>query len=216
MCFSREFSATANGNSVNEMKVKEYLKIASIFYANWDQKLAETLIEKFELDITKKIGKLSDGMRSMVTIVVAMASKAEFTFMDEPVAGIDVVMRETFYKLLLDEYAETGRTFVISTHIIEEAANIFEEVIILNRGEVLVKENTQDLLDRTYHISGNADEVDKATAGLKQHHVENMGRSKAVTVFLEKGKEFVANCDVSVQKVNLQSAFVALCGTEEM
>ena len=63
----------------------------------------------------------------MLTIVLALASRAPITFMDEPVAGLDVVAREDFYRLLLDDYAETGRTFVISTHILEEASNVFEK-----------------------------------------------------------------------------------------
>ena len=92
-------------------------------------------------------------MLSMVTILVAMASKAEFTFLDEPVAGLDVVAREQFYQLLLEEYTETGRTFVLSTHIIEEAADVMEEVIILDRGKILLKENTQELVDRARYVT---------------------------------------------------------------
>lgn len=85
----------------------------------------------------------------MLTIVVALASKAEFTFLDEPVAGLDVVARDQFYRILLDEFTESGRTFVISTHIIEEAEDLFEEVIFLHKGEILLKENTQELLEHT-------------------------------------------------------------------
>ena len=95
-----------------------------------------------------------------------MASKAEFTVLDEPVAGLDVVAREQFYKLLLDEYTETGRTFVISTHIIEEAADVMEEVIILNKGKIILKENTQDLIDRACYVTGLAEQVDQAVSGL--------------------------------------------------
>ena len=62
-------------------------------------------------------------MVSMVTIVVALASRADFTFLDEPVSGLDVVAREQFYRLLLEEFTETGRTFVVSTHMMEEAAD---------------------------------------------------------------------------------------------
>ena len=80
--------------------------------------MAQKLLDLFGLDKKKKLGKLSKGMLSMVTILVAMASKAEFTFLVEPVAGLDVVAREQFYQLLLEEYTETGRTFVLSTHII--------------------------------------------------------------------------------------------------
>ena len=95
-----------------------------------DKKIAKASVDE---NVNKKINKLSKGMLSMVTITVALASKAEFTFMDEPVAGVDVVMREQFYRVLLEEFAESGRTFVISTHIIEEASDVFEEVIMLDK-----------------------------------------------------------------------------------
>lgn len=214
ICFSRELNPmAAMGN--NNMKVKEYLRIASIFYPDWDSEMADELIKEFELNVKKQICKLSKGMMSMVTIIIALASKAEFTFLDEPVAGLDVVARDQFYRILLDEYDKTGRTFVISTHIIEEAADIFEEVIIMKNGQVILKENTVELLDRAFHISGKAEEVDKLVEGMEIHHRENIGRSKGVTVLAKPGERINANADVSVQPVNLQNLFVALCGKGE-
>lgn len=173
------------------------------------------LVSLFELNVKKKLGKMSKGMLSMITIIVALCSKAPYTFLDEPVAGLDVVAREQFYKLLLEEYAASGRTFVISTHIIEEAADILEEVIILHQGKVLLEGDTQTFVDSARHVSGKAEEVDAATAGLEVHHAETVGRSKGVTVFLKPGQSVDESRDVSVQPVNLQRAFVALCGEEE-
>ena len=213
LCFSRELSPLT-GSNANSMKVKEYLRIASTFFPYWDKEMEKRLVEEFELDVKKKISKLSKGMLSMVTIVVALASKAEFTFLDEPVAGLDVVARERFYELLLEEFTETGRTFVVSTHIIEEAAEVLEEVIMLDHGKILLKENTQDLLDRSFHISGHEDQVDQAIKGLEVHHEEHMGRSKGVSVLLEPGQMIPEGYDVSVRKLSLQKVFVALCGEE--
>lgn len=213
ICFSREIIPN-NMGGISGMKIKEYFKAAALYYPNWDQALADDLTEKFELDKKQKIMQLSKGMLSMVTIIVAMASKADFTFMDEPVAGIDVVMREYFYKRLLEEYMESGRTFVISTHIIEEAADIMEEVIMIKKGELLCKENTQDLLERAYRVSGLAETVDEVTKGLDCYHPEKTGRSKAVTVLLREGQSLPQNPDVTIQSVNLQNLFVALCGIE--
>jgi len=156
--FAREINGAAS-SAISGFKVKEYLKIASEYLPNWDEELAEQLIKLFHLDKKKRIIKLSKGMSSMLTIVVALASKAEFTFLDEPVAGLDVVARDQFYRILLDEFTESGRTFVISTHIIEEAEDLFEEVIFLHKGEILLKENTQELLEHTAYISGKAEEV---------------------------------------------------------
>lgn len=213
LCFSRELNLSAE-SALSSYTVKAYLRAAETYLPHWDKDMASRLLELFGLDRKKKLGKLSKGMLSMVTILVAMASKAEFTFLDEPVAGLDVVAREQFYQLLLEEYTETGRTFVLSTHIIEEAADVMEEVIILDRGKILLKENTQELVDRARYVTGLADQVDGATAGLPCHHVENIGRSKAVTVLLPEGEDLNTGYDVTVQPVNIQKLFVALCGEE--
>ena len=118
ICFSREINASAE-SGLASMKLKEYLRIASTYYVHWDKDMEKRLVALFGLNVKKALSKLSKGMQSMVTIIVALCSKAPFTFLDEPVAGLDVVAREQFYKLLLEEYSASGRTFVVSTHIID-------------------------------------------------------------------------------------------------
>ena len=213
ICFARELNANGN-NTLAATKVKEYLRVASIYLPFWDQDMANRLIQKFNLDPKKKIGKLSKGMASMLTIVVALASKADFTFLDEPVSGLDVVAREQFYRLLVDEFTETGRTFVISSHIIEEAADLFEEVIILKEGRILLKENTQELLESSVYVTGKSEDVDEAVKGYELHHQEKIGRSKGVMVRLKEGQA-VDSTKVTVQPMSLQKVFVSLCGEEE-
>ena len=213
LCFSRELN-TLSVLGPNTIKVKEYLQMARTYYPNWDREMEQRLVAQFDLNPKKKISKLSKGMLSMVTIVVALASKADITILDEPVAGLDVVARDDFYHLLLEEHEATGRTFIVSTHIIEEAANVFEEVIFLKDGEILLKEDTQELLERAVHVSGLAEEVDAACDGLEIHHAEKMGRSKGVTVLLAPGQQIADGYDVTVQPVSLQNLFVALCGRE--
>ena len=213
ICFSRELNPLI-GWGANSLKVKDYLKAASLFFPNWDKRLAERLIKDFEKKKKKKICKLSKGMMSMVTIIIALASKADMTFLDEPVAGLDVIARDAFYKELLSEYTETGRTFLVSTHIIEEAEDLFEETIFLNDGRILLKETTQTLLERAVHISGKEEDVDAATAGLTVYHPEKLGRSKAVTVLLREGQRIADGYDLSSQPVNLQNLLIALCGSD--
>ena len=214
ICFSRELNANAESGLAG-MKAKEYLRIASTYYENWDKALEERLVTLFDLNKKKKFGKMNKGLLSMVTIIVALCSKAPYTFLDEPVAGLDVVARERFYKLLLEEYTTSGRTFVVSTHIIEEAADVLEEVIILHEGKVLIEADTQAFVDSAVHVSGKIEEVDASVTGLEVHHPETVGRSKGVTVFLKPGQSVDESRDVSVQPVSLQRAFVALCGEEE-
>lgn len=214
LCFSREINANANNGGIGGLKIKDYLKMAETYMPHWDKAMAEHLLNIFHLDRKKRISKLSKGMTSMITIIVALASKAEFTLLDEPVAGLDVVAREQFYRILLEEYTETGRTFVISTHIIEEAADLFEEVIILHDGRMILKENTQELLESCVHVSGKEEDVDVATAGLVKYREESIGRSKSVTVRLGPGQRLESTEHVTVQPMNLQKIFVAMCGGE--
>ena len=133
ICFARELSPSGE---VAALKAEDYLMAARLFCPRWDTAYADTLIRKFGIDVKKRLNRMSKGQMSAVTIVAALASRAPLTFLDEPAAGLDVVMRERFYRLLLDDYAQTGRTFVISTHIIEEAAGVFERVIVLDEGRV--------------------------------------------------------------------------------
>lgn len=214
ICFSRELNVSAS-SAVGSLKVRDYLKAASVYFPKWNVEMEKRLMEEFQLEKKKRLLQLSKGMLSMLTIIVALASKSEFTFLDEPVAGLDVIAREQFYKILVEEYMESGRTFVISTHILEEAADVFEEVIMIKEGRILLKENTEKLTGRAFHVSGLAGEVEGATAGLETFHEERFGRGKGVTVLLKQGQEIAKSYDVSVQPLNLQKIFVSLCGKEK-
>lgn len=213
ICFSREIN-TVTALGPNNTKIKEYFKIAALYNPNWDQEYADRLIDTFKLDVKKKVKQLSKGMLSMVTIIIGLASKADITILDEPVSGLDVVAREKFYKLLIEEQVETGRTFVISTHIIEEASDVFEEVIFLHDKGILLKENTVELLDRCAHVSGVKENVEAAVKGLKVVKRENIGKSMAVTVMLDEETTIKRSTDITIQPVSLQNLFVDLCGGE--
>lgn len=211
--FSREINP--NSTVYSGLKVKEHLKIAAAYLPNWDQEMADRLVTLFHLDKKKRISKLSKGMASMLTIVTALASKADFTFLDEPVAGLDVVARERFYRLLVEEFTESGRTFVVSTHIIEEASDVFEEVIFLHEGEILLKENTQELLEHCVYVSGKTEAVEEAVKGKEIHARQILGRSQGVMVRLKEEEQILQDGQITLQHMNLQKIFVSLCSGED-
>lgn len=211
--FSREINP--NSTVYSGLKVKEHLKIAAAYLPNWDQEMADRLVTLFRLDKKKRISKLSKGMASMLTIVTALASKADFTFLDEPVAGLDVVAREQFYRLLVEEFTESGRTFVVSTHIIEEASDVFEEVIFLHEGEILLKENTQELLEHCVYVSGKTEAVEEAVKGKEIHARQVLGRSQGVMVRLKEEEQILPDGQITLQHMNLQKIFVSLCSGED-
>ncbi len=212
ICFSRELQPTLFSGQ-NNLKVRHYLRSAAIFYPNWDREYAQRLLEEFKLEPKKKICQLSKGQMSMVTILIALASRAPLTILDEPAAGLDVVMRERFYQLLLEDFAQTGRTFVVSTHIIEEAASVFEQVIILDQGRIVENAPTDELVEQFRYLSGRDDVVDQACAGLEVLSVRQMGRRKTAAVRGSAAQLKAAQeADVDVSPMNLQNVFVALCG----
>ena len=211
ICFSRELQPVQFGGQ-NNLKVRDYLRAAAIFYPNWDREYAGRLMAEFQLGPKKKICQLSKGQMSMVTILVALASRAPLTILDEPAAGLDVVMRERFYQLLLDDFAETGRTFLVSTHIIEEAASVFEQVIILDQGRILENSPTDELIDQFRYVSGREDEVDRVCAGVEVLSRRTVGRHTTAAVRGNPEKLAALSGDVDIAPMNLQNVFVALCG----
>lgn len=216
ICFSREQTPNLLMGR-NTYKVKHILRMASYYYPGWDKAYAAKLAGEFGLDLKKQIYKLSSGMRSMVTILIALASKAPVTFLDEPVAGLDVVARDQFYRLLLEEYSATGRTFVISTHIIEEAASVFEKVIFLDHGSILAMQDTDALLSQYHLLSGKDEDVKKAAGAYKVLHQEQMGRSMTVCVEAPAGalEERCRELEVAIDPVPLQKLFIYLAGHEQ-
>lgn len=213
ICFARELHIGSD-SILENFTVKQYLKAASTFLPNWDDGAAKEYCEKFDLNMRTKLSKLSKGMLSMVTIVVALASCADYTLLDEPTAGLDVVARDMFYKLLLEVYTDSGRTFVISTHIIEEAADVMEEIILIKNRNIFLKENTQQFLDRAVCVSGLSQQVDAAAAGMQVVHTDILGRSKTAIVLQDSDHKLKENPEITVQPVSLQKLFLALCGEE--
>ena len=210
--FARELSASSE---LAGLSVKNFLRAGRLFCPYWDQDYADELLKKFELP-NKMINRLSRGQMSMGSIPAALACRAPVTLLDEPTAGLDVVARERFYRILLEEYQRTGRTFVISTHIIEEAASVFEKVVILDEGKVVANQETEDLVNEFRYVSGPAAVLDAVLAecGITPLQTQVLGGHKMVAVRGEEAlfEELAARDGLTVEGMNLQNVFVALCG----
>ncbi|HQJ34177.1 MAG TPA: ABC transporter ATP-binding protein, partial [Rhodoglobus sp.] len=113
-----------------DFRPKHVLRSAPWFFENWDADFAEQLVDDFRLPLNTRIKKLSRGQLSAIGVIVGLASRAPLTFFDEPYLGLDAVARQTFYDRLLEDYAEHPRTVVLSTHLIDEVANLLEHVLV--------------------------------------------------------------------------------------
>ncbi len=147
-----------------DLKVRQAVQVASWFYPNWSHDLAGALLEEFNLPVNRKVRKLSRGMRSALGIVIGLAARAEVTLFDEPYAGLDPMSRQLFYDRLLADYAEHPRTVLLSTHLIDEAAGLFERVVVIDRGRIVLNSAADDLRGAATSVSGAAIAVAEFTS----------------------------------------------------
>ena len=157
--------------------------IARLFFPNWDDELAGLLVEEFRLPVDRRIKKLSRGQLSAVGVILGLASRAEITFFDEPYLGLDAVARQVFYDRLLEDYSEHPRTIVLSSHLIDEVSSLIERVVLLEAGQVLLDEPTEELRDRAATIVGDAETVERFVAGREVISRERLGRVLGATVY---------------------------------
>ncbi|RLL40355.1 ABC transporter ATP-binding protein [Oceanobacillus piezotolerans] len=146
-------------NFKKDLSIKNVLKIFSYFYPKWDQELADELIKEYKLNPKSKVKTLSKGMESALGITVGLASKAPITIFDEPYIGLDAPSRKKFYEILLEEYQSEKRTIIFSTHLIDEVSLLFEEVLILQEGKVVLHEQSDILRDHAMAVSGSLEKV---------------------------------------------------------
>lgn len=151
------------------MKVKDAFKISKDFYPSFDESYALKLCELFELNIKKKIKSLSTGYQSIFRNIVALSVNVPYVFFDEPVLGLDAYHRDLFYKLLIEKYSQNPFTAIISTHLIEEVANVIEDVVIIKKGIIIKNESRDSLLVNSYTISGTISQVDHFISSLSEN-----------------------------------------------
>ncbi len=157
-------------------KIHELLRLASLFYPNWDHEFASRLLEDFELDPNKKMTSLSRGMESAVGIIIGLASRAPITVYDEPYLGLDAVARKIFYDRLLQDFIDHPRTIILSTHLIDEVSKLFEQVIIIHQGKIILNEEVDEILACANMLNGS---TDKLTSLPKTHVSFTSNRSGA-------------------------------------
>ncbi|MBE6065254.1 ABC transporter ATP-binding protein [Clostridium cochlearium] len=195
------------------LKIGEILNILKEFYPNWDEKFRKELIKKFELDENKVFDSLSKGMKAMVNLIIGLASRAPLTIYDEPYSGLDPVYREVFYKILLEDYEKNPRTIIFSTHYLDEVSRLFENLIIMDRGRVLLNEEMDCLREKSFYIKGEKDVIEEIEGDLNVINSEVYGNSKILWVFQQIAdnlKEELINKNLSIEPLGVQKLFVGL------
>ena len=130
----------------DELKVKEMIKYSESFYKKDCSKRVSELVNKLDIDTNKKIEELSLGNLKKVGIVLALMHEPEIVIMDEATSGLDPLMQEAFYEILLEE-KKKGTTIFFSSHILSEIKRICDKVAIIKDGKIINIDDMNNIED---------------------------------------------------------------------
>ncbi|MBC8994632.1 ABC transporter ATP-binding protein [Micromonospora chalcea] len=194
-------------------QVRHVLSLAKRLFPNWDEDFAQSLVDDFDLPRKRKVRKLSRGMLSALGVTIGLAARAPLTFFDEPYLGLDAVARQLFYDRLLADYAENPRTVVLSTHLIDEVADLIEHVLLLDRGKLLLDAPSDELRGEVVEASGPAAAVDEFAAAHQALHREQLGGAVRASLrgsFDDAERTRAKKLGIDLAPVSLQQAVVRL------
>ena len=128
----------------NWMTTSDALNLFVDMYDDFDLNKALSLMERMDIEKKVKIKELSKGMKEKFQLILVMSRKAKIHILDEPLGGIDPAARELILDTVLNNYAEDALV-LLSTHLIADIEKIFDEVIFIKNGEIILHENSEDL-----------------------------------------------------------------------
>lgn len=126
------------------MKVSQIITFFDEFYDNFDKEKAIKLLKDLDLDINSKVSKMSKGMQEKLQLILVMSREAELYILDEPLGGIDPATRDYILDTILSNFNE-GASVIISTHIISDIERILDDVIFIDKGEIVLTSSTDEL-----------------------------------------------------------------------
>lgn len=212
ICFMSDFIA-----EFEIKKVKQILKYASCFYERWDTALMEKLLNFFEIDRKQLYSALSKGKKTLVSIIIGLCSGCKIVLFDEIYSGLDAVARQQFYKILLEEQEKNPRTFILSTHLIEEMTEVFDGVVIMDEGTILLNEEMDKIYEKSIKCVGRTEKVEcfKGKNLLYQKNMGTISEFDFYDTFTEAEQRELTEEGFSFQSLSLQELFIACTAKEE-
>lgn len=126
----------------------EAIDFAWAGFADFDPEQAGKLLAQMGLSPDKQIGTMSKGQRARLKLVLTLARRAQLILLDEPLSGIDPTSRERILTAIAAEYRVGESTIILSTHQVQESEPLFDRVVFLNGGEVVLQGEAEELRQR--------------------------------------------------------------------
>lgn len=182
---------------------------------------ANELIERFDLDTSGKIKKMSKGNKQKLAIVTSLMHDPDVLILDEPTTGLDPIMQNTFNELIL-ELKEEGKTIFISSHIFDEISKICDKVAIIKEGKIVAFEDIRELRKSKNKVFDIQFANERDSINFARHHsrVQRTGTSVKVkmsgevTGLIQELSKYEI-LDIDVHQMNLEELFLQYFGGEE-
>ena len=130
-----------------QMKVSEVISYFGDFYDNFDSEKAKKLLKDLDLDINQKLTQMSKGMQEKVQLVLVMSRNADLYVLDEPLGGVDPATRDYILDTILSNFNENA-SVIISTHLISDIEKILDEVIFIDKGQIVLQSDADKLRNK--------------------------------------------------------------------
>lgn len=177
-------------------------------YKNWDAELYQKYLADFGLIEKKKIKEMSKGMRKKLEIAVALSHHPKLLILDEPTSGLDPVVRNEVLDIFQSFLSDDDHTILFSTHITTDLEHIADEIIFIDKGQVLLEENRDNLLDTYGILKCNLEDFDK----IEKQDIIKYRRLKYNYEILIKDKEKLSKKykNFIIDKITLEDLMVLM------
>ncbi|AZK46289.1 ABC transporter ATP-binding protein [Paenibacillus lentus] len=205
----------AEERSWSQYKVGDIMKFCSLLYPAWDAKLAAELLHQFRIPPNQRFKQLSRGNQSLLGIVKGLASRSPITLFDEPTLGLDAEKREAFYELLLRDYSEHPRTLILSTHLIDESADLLQFITLLQQGTVTAHKNAEEFADQARYLQGSTKQLEPFFGDARVLNRESLGHVTRIAWLGSLDNEpSLREQGIDISPIPLQKLFVYLTRQE--
>ena len=193
------------------MRVSQALDYVAGVHPRFDRAKAEGFLAKTAIKRASKVRELSKGMVTQLHLALVMAIDAKLLVLDEPTLGLDILYRKQFYDSLLNDYFDSSRTIVVTTHQVEEIQHILTDVMFVNRGRIVLDCSMGDFELRYLEVMVHPEHVAAARALKPIHERQVFGRS--ILLFDHADRDQLAALG-EVRTPSIADLFVAVIGNQ--
>lgn len=160
--------------------IREMMDFYRSIYPHFDAERFKKLADVFGLDPKRQMRRLSKGMQKQAAFWIAVSLRPEILILDEPVDGLDPVMRRQIWSIIMADVAENGTTVLVSSHNLRELEDVCDSVGIMNNGKIMIERSLNELQENIVKIQLALPDGESLPEGLDILHKSNTGRLQSL------------------------------------